>query len=283
MKVRPQNSRAADGQSIAWGATPGRFPIPTVTPTEGESSAEARWLRAVALGGQGRYSLALAELNVAERGADVTRVERSLMASTTASWLRQMGEHQKAARFDGAAIAWVGMGTAGDSPLVAEARCDALTGLGADALGTGSFGAAEVALSRCESLLREHRHGCGLWRQRLRFHWVRAELSMFSGDGPSAVRHALTARELATETISLRHVTKTELIVAAAHSSVGNVEGSREGAYRVLDACSEHGLVPLRWAAAMLLSGLGEVTVAAPIVDECAALLKQRGGFLAGT
>nr|WP_296777644.1 hypothetical protein [Rhodococcus sp. (in: high G+C Gram-positive bacteria)] len=272
--------QASDLGSIAFGSAPGQWPVPPAA-SNGRCRSETHWLRAVALGGQGHYSLARAELDVAERGGAVTRERRSLMASTTASWLRQMGEHRRAAGFDGAAIALVGTGVTGESALVAEARCDALTGLGADALGIGSFGAAAAALNRCEALLGEDPHTSRLWRQRLRLQWVRAELAMFTGDGATALRHALAARELATDTVSLRHITKTELIVAAALSSVGRVDESRDDAYRVLDACSEHGLIPLKWAAAMLLNGLGEVTTAGPIVDECAALLSRRGGFLA--
>jgi hypothetical protein len=119
-----------------------------------------------------------------------------------------------------------------------------------------------------------------LWRQRLRLQWVRAELAMFSGDGTEAVRHANEARELVTEIDSLRHSIKTELIVSAAQCSVGNVDRGREGAYRVLDVCTQHGMVPLRWAAAMLLDGLGETETATPIVAECAEILRRRGGFL---
>lgn len=262
-------------RAAAWGDDPGRWPLPAATdPLD-------RWHRAVALGGQGRYSAGCAELDEAERTLVVEAGLRSLMASTRASWFRQMGAHVRAARYDGAAIALVGLATTRVGPFITHARCDALTGLAADALGVGRFSAADALLTRCEELvMRQGRQG-SLWRQQLRLRWVRAELAMVSGDGAGAVRHALDARELATETDSLRHITKTELIVAAAVSSLGDIERSRHIAHSVLDACSEHGLVPLRWAAAMLTTGLGDAPASPSIIAECAALLHQRGGVLA--
>lgn len=268
---------AGDGgfRAAAWGDDPGRWPLPAATdPLD-------KWRRAVALGGQGRYSAACAELDEAERTVAVTAGLRSLMASTRASWSRQMGAHVRAARYDGAAIALVGLDTTRVGPFISQARCDALTGLAADALGVGRFFAADALLTRCEDLMVREGNCESLWRQRLRLRWVRAELAMVSGDGAGAVRHAFDARELATETDSLRHITKTELIVAAAVGSLGDIERSRHIAHSVLDACSEHGLVPLRWAAAMLTAGLGDAPASASIIAECVALLGRRGGELA--
>lgn len=259
---------------IAWGLHPGRWPMPAAT------DAEGRWFRAVALAGQGRYSLATSELDVAESESEAARALRSVMASTRASWLRQTGAHTRAARYDGEAISLVGIESSADSVRILEARCDALTGLAADALGIGRLSTSHVLLARCSALLDSSPDS--LWRPRLRLDWVKAELAMAGGDGPSAVRHALDARERATDTVSLRHRVKTELIVAAAQCSVGNVQQSVATAYSVLDACSEHELMPLRWAAAMLLNGLGEVTRARPIVEDCVAVLRRRGAVFAG-
>lgn len=272
------DSTPSDGvlADAAWGRDPGRWPL-----QEGIGLRD-RWYRAVALGGQGRYSAASAELDGVERCPELPRALRSLTASTRASWSRQMGRHVAASRYDGAAIALVGVGSRAADPRVTEARCDALTGLAADALGVGRFGAAEVFLSRCASELNEADCLDGLWRQRLRLVWVRSELAMVSGDGSAAVRHALDARELAAETVSLRHRTKTELIVAAAFSSSGDVERGRTTVSAVLSACSGYGLVPLRWAAAMLSNGLGEMDGSPKIIAECASLLARRGGVLEG-
>lgn len=269
----------------AWGLGPGCWPLPrALEPID-------RWHRAVALGGQGRYSAASAELDAADRAPRLSAPVRSLLASTRASWARQMGRHVAAARYDGAAIAFVGFATpplgretpdASDpDALVAQARCDALTGLAADALGIARFGTAETLLARCAEELARDGRAEQLWRQRLRLSWVRSELAMISGDGPSALRYAFDARELATETVSLRHAVKTELIVAAALCSVGDVDRSLDAVRGVLDACSEHGLVPLRWAAAMLWNGLGETETSPSIIAECVAVLARRGGLLA--
>ena len=266
----------------AWGPDPGRWPLPSATdPT-------AKWHRAVALGGQGRYKAAAAELDALEAEAGVPVALRSLMASTRASWSRQTGGHAAAAAHDGAALALVGLtadsdsASGSDSADVVEAQCDALTGLAADMLGVGRLATSDALLTRCGHLLDLGWPPERMWRQQLRMQWVRAELAMVSGDGRTALRHALDARERSTDTISLRHRVKTELITAAAYCTTGEVGDSRTIAYSVVDVCAEHGLVPLRWAAAMLLNGLGEVTTALPIADECAVILRHRGAVLAG-
>lgn len=263
--------------AAAWGSDPGTFPLASV------SLPVDRWNRAVALGGQGRYSLGTAELDALERSIPVGDMLGSLAASTRASWLRQIGRHVVAARYDGLALARCGPLRGHMSPSATSAYCDAVTGLAADALGTGRFGTAGALLARAAEALAAHEDGAQvLWRPRLRLLWVRAELAMMSGDGVSSVRHALDARSIATDTTSLRHRIKTDLIVAAAYSSVGDGDRAVAEARTVLDACSEHGLVPLRWASAMLLRGLGEVTPAQFVVAECAELLARRGGIPAG-
>ncbi|OAK50976.1 hypothetical protein [Rhodococcoides kyotonense] len=263
-------------RDAAWGHVPGAWPLPSArTPSE-------RWDRAVALGGQGRYSQAAAELDALERVGRTDDALASLASSTRASWLRQVGRHADAARHDGSALARVGLPREPSSLLVLEARCDALTGLAADALGSGGFARAAMLLARSRQVLGDAESD-GLWRCRLRELWVSAELAMMSGDGPAAVRHAYDARDRASDTDSLRHRVKTDLIVAAALSSAGEVRTAVDGARAVLEACSEHGLVPLAWASAMLLCGLGEVTPAQSIVAECRALLAHRGGFVAAS
>ncbi len=276
---------AGDLYDAAWGSTPGRWPLPAAT------DCESRWLRAVALGGQGRYSAADAELCLLEQGNGEqgsrarsnrpTGELRALAASTRASFLRQMGGHDAAARWDGVAIALVGLGPPTRSLQSVQARCDALTGLAADALGTWRFSVSGAMLSRCRVQLAQY-DSAQMWRQHLRLQWVSAELAMMSGDGERALRHALDARERATDTVSLRHRAKTDLIVAASYSSIGdNVRASNE-AHMVLEACAEQGLSPLRWAAAMMLNGLGESAVAGAIIVECADMMFRRGGVVAG-
>lgn len=258
-------------QSAAFGANPGLWPLPSA------GDPTSTWLRAIALGGQGRYALGRAELDSLENTLPAGRILLSLAGSTRASWSRQIGDHRTAERFDGLALALVGATGGVDCPLLVEARCDALTGLAADALGSGRFALSSALLDRCRRTLAQY-PSWDLWRPQLRLRWVLAELAMFSGDGPAAVRHALDARERATDILSLRHRVKSELIVAASYSSVGDLDGARALASSVLDACSELELLPLRWASAMLAHGIGGGSTAEKVVAESAALLGRRGG-----
>src|SRR4029079_11991815 len=103
------------------------------------------WLPAVVAGGEGRYGSAMADLD------GVCRLQRdgplvSLAHSTRASFLRQLGWHDRARGWDGLAIA-----LAGSDP---ESGADAFVGLAADALGVGRFAASATALRRAGELLR---------------------------------------------------------------------------------------------------------------------------------
>jgi hypothetical protein len=102
----------------------------------------------------------------------------SLAHSTRASFLRQLGWHDRARRWDGRAMAM-----AGSDP---EAGADALIGLAADALGVGRFAASAAALRRAGDLLTRSVPP----RLPVRLAWVSAELAMATGDGPTAVGRA---------------------------------------------------------------------------------------------
>ena len=105
----------------------------------------------------------------------------SLAHSTRASFLRQLGWHARARRWDGRAVALAGE----DS----EAGADALIGLAADALGVGRFPASAAALARAADLLT----GAAPARLPVRLAWVSAELAMARGDGATAVGHGQRA------------------------------------------------------------------------------------------
>ncbi|SUA76874.1 Uncharacterised protein [Nocardia otitidiscaviarum] len=188
MPVLEVNSVLAES---AFGGTPERaatgLPVP--------ASATESWLRAVALSGVGHYAAARAELARTRR---LTRdpILRSHTLSTEASFLRQLGWHALAATMDGRAANLVlpdadpadrgAGGPSGDdrTPTDAarhEAVCDALTGLAADALGTGR---PELA---ARLLRRSRRHLDALpadyeaaWRPRIRLHWVSAETALYT-------------------------------------------------------------------------------------------------------
>ncbi len=95
----------------------------------------------------------------------------SLAHSTRASFLRQLGWHDRARGWDGRAMALAGSDQ--------EAGADALIGLAADALGVGRFAASAAALRRAGELLA----GSVPPRLPVRLAWVSAELAMARGDG----------------------------------------------------------------------------------------------------
>jgi hypothetical protein len=246
----------------AFGADPGRWPLPPA------ASPADRWLRAVAAGGQGRYGSALADL------ADVCRSRSgpvvSLAHSTRASFLRQLGGHHHARYWDGRALALA----AGDP----EARADALTGLAADALGTGRFDLSERLLTQ----VRAEVGALASVRPQIRLGWVSAELAMARGDGDAAVHHARAAVAAAAPYGSTRHSVKSDVIMAAALCSAGAVDDARPVADAALAAADAAGLVPLRWALACLLADIRSATLTAERVaavrDRSADIVRHRGG-----
>jgi tetratricopeptide (TPR) repeat protein len=249
--------------NAAFGDAPGLWPLPPA------STPHELWLRAVAAGGQGRYGSATADLD------ELCRTQRhgplvSLAHSTRASFLRQLGWHDRARGSDGRALALAG------SDL--EAGADALIGLAADALGVGRFAASATALARAVELLTGP-------RLPVRLAWVSAELAMARGDGATAVGHAERAVELAAAFGSARHVVKSEVILAAALCSAGKIDASRRVADAALHVTGRQGMIPLRWALTRLLADIGSgVHSGADVLrisNECAATVRRRGGELA--
>jgi hypothetical protein len=245
--------------NAAFGDDPGLWPLPAAT------TPEELWLRAVVAGGQGRYSSAVADL------AGVRRLLRggplvSLAASTRASFLRQLGRHAEARRWDGRAWALADRDV--------EAGADALIGLAADALGVGRFPASAAALGLLTDAAPP--------RLAVRLAWVSAELAMARGEGGTAVRHADNGVELAAALGSSRHALKSDVVLAAALCSAGDVESSRRLADASLQATARLGIVPLRWALACLLNDIGSATHSpgevVTIRDESADTVRRRGG-----
>lgn len=240
----------------AFGADPGRWPLPTATTTHD------RWLRAVAAGGQGRYAAARTELAALQAVPSLG----SLAYSTDASFWRQLGWHDRARTFDGKAYALA------DDP---DAGADALIGLAADALGVGRFAASSRALERARPLVAGA-------RLPVRHAWVSAELAMATGEGAAAVGHAERAVALAADFGSTRHVLKSTVVLAAAHCCAGQLDRSRTLADAALDESGRLGLVPLRWALASLLAAIGSAARSPEqierIRDESAQTVCSRGG-----
>jgi hypothetical protein len=119
----------------------------------------------------------------------------------------------------------------------------------------------------------------------VRLAWVSAELAMARGDGATAVRHAGRAVELAASFGSARHAVKSDVILAAALCSAGEIEASRRVADAALQDADRLGIIPLCWALACLLADIGSARHSAADVlrirNECAATVRRRGGDLA--
>jgi hypothetical protein len=258
----------SDLTTAAFGNQPGRWPLPSAT------TPRQLWLRAVAAGGQGRYSSASNDLAVLMRSAPGRRLA-SLAHSTQASFLRQLGWHHLARGWDGRALA-----LADGDP---EGATDALIGLAADALGVGRLAAAATLLSRADSIAAE----APADRLAVRAAWVGAELAMAAGDGVSAVRSAEAGVELAAglQQVSARHCAKSDVVLAAALCSRGAVDRARTVAEATLELTGRLGLLPLQWAVACLLVDLADVgSPTRPVAelrairDDCARQVRHRGG-----
>ncbi|MET0703482.1 MAG: hypothetical protein ABWY93_27885 [Mycobacterium sp.] len=253
--------------SAAFGDDPGHWPLPApTTPTQ-------RWFRAVAAGGQGRYAQAHTELSALRRAQPVGPLA-SLTASTRGSLLRQLGWHRQARGWDGRALTLAGAD--------AEARIDALVGLAADALGIGRFATSATLLSRARAVFDESPDALPP-RLSVRLEWVGAELAMATGDGTTALRHACRGVELADFAgSSARHGAKSAVVLAAALCCAGRLDQAREVADAGLDTTGRLGLVPLRWALASLLAGIGSGSHTAQevhaIQEAAAAVVARRGG-----
>ena len=267
--------------NAAFGDDPGRWPLPAA------STPDELWLRAVAAGGQGRYGSALADLD------GVCRQQRSgpllsMAHSTRASFLRQLGWHGRARTWDGRASALAGTVPREREVPPVEAGADALVGLAADALGVGRFAASARALQRAGDLLTgaagPATSGTESAPPRLpvRLAWVSAELAMARGEGATAVGHARRAVDLAKGLGSARHAVKSNVILAAALCSAGELEPARRVADAALDAAERLGMIPLRWALACLLADIGSTKRAVAEVvaarDESADTVRRRGG-----
>ncbi len=248
---------------VAFGDDPGRWPLPAAT------SPVDLWLRAVGAAGQGRYGSALTDLESLGRDEPGGALA-SLAFSTRASFLRQLGGHHAARAWDGRA--WAVSGS--DVP----AAADALIGLAADALGLGRFALSGQLLLRAADLLAGDTSG----RLPVRLAWVRAELAMFTGDGTSAVAHAEGAAEFASRWGSARHATKSQVVLAAALCSMGDLSASRRIADLALRGSERLGLVPLSWALACLLADIGSAdhspSQIAAVRDRFADVVRRRGG-----
>ncbi len=250
--------------AAAFGADPHRHPLPPAT------GAVQHWQRAVALGGQGYYARAGAELRAAGRCEPAPAI-RSLLLSTAGSLRRQLGRHADAARLDGRALAVLSP-QPDDSDAWPAARADALVGLAADALGCGRLRLSARLLERAG----EPAAAAG-WRGESRYAWVTAELALAGGDPATALAAARRAVRTAATGPSVRHRVKSALLLGVATAVSG--EPDTGAVHAVEQDCERLGLVPLGWAAAMVAAGLGMAGAAAR-AERAATVIAARGGTI---
>ena len=225
-------------------------------PQQGHSDPDEIWRRAVELGGEGRYAAAETLLRRLRTGPGVPHRLRAHAAVTRASHLRQVGAHGRATAFDavGARLALPlagerapepGSDGCGTSP--AAALGDALAGLAADAIGRWDAASAERMLRRAAPWCGVPGDDAPVSRTAVRWLWVRAETSLLTGDAGAAVGASATARALATDLGSARHLLKSRLVHAVAMAVAGEpVPGELDA---IADEAGAAGLLPLRWAA----------------------------------
>ena len=219
------------------------------------------WATAVDLGARGYAAAARTALDELVRETSDPRVA-SLALSTRASLVRQAGGHAAARADDGRACRLVAESARDtDDHWAFAAWIDGLIGLAADGLGVGDFGASRALLARAGRLLADREDRAGEWitdgRGRLRHAWVQTELALFSGDTAGAVEPRQRALDLVVDAPSPRHVIKTELIGAAVTAAHGDTRTAAAIAADCENRCITWGLLPLQWAAATMLAGVG--------------------------
>lgn len=224
-------------RQAAFGGVPALPDAAPRTPRE-------RLLVAIVLGAQGRYAAATTILDELRHGPD--RVLASLALSTYASHRRQLGGHAAALGPDGAALRLVTDIEGDEDPdgLDADgARTDALLGIAADNLGVGRLPVARRVLARAEPRS---------WRTRVRKGWVTAEIALAAGDAAAARQPAETALERATAAGALRHVTKSQLVLAAVLGALGDRERAMHLVTEALGVSGKFALRSLSWPAGLL-------------------------------
>ncbi|MGQ0839097.1 hypothetical protein [Actinokineospora sp.] len=248
----------------AFGARPDRD-LPGDRATPGDA-----WLAAVALGGRGYYAAAAARLRVLINGSDP--VLAALAAAALASHRRQLGGHAAARALDAAGLhrlAAAGvLGARGidrDHPDIAgpagmdakAARSDVLLGLAADAVGLGRTAEARSLLAT------ESASPDAGWRAEIRRGWVAAEIELGAGRIESALAPARAAAAAAGRSTSVRHRTKSALVLGATLAAAGERAQAREMITGALADAIASGLRPLVWPCAIVRADLAPESAAA--------------------
>lgn len=236
------------------GAAAGEVTAFTVT-ADSAAPDRQRWLAAVVLGGHGRYAAAAALLAPMITGSDP--VFAALAASTLASHRRQLGGHAAARALDSAALGRLAMHVTKNMPVDPDgidadgALHDTFLGLAADAVGCGRTDEARrlitVAAERCVVS----------WRGRVRACWLAAEVYLADRRPDRAARVAEEAVREAQRVSALRHIVKSQMVLAVSLAAEGTQSG-RSHAIDLLKAglatSLDRGFWPLAWPTALLLA-----------------------------
>lgn len=204
---------------------------------------------AVALGGQGHYAAAAAELGRLMADPQVPAGVAAHAAITRGAHRRQLGGHSAARRDDALGLRLAAAAPAAcpdaDGTDPRAARIDALVGLAADAVGLADPVGARLLLDAADAASRGHPS----WRLPVRIAWVRAELALVRGlarDAPGPARRAIEGSLAAG---SLRHVVKSRIVLAVALAAAGQLRPAEtvDELDAVAAECARLGLLPLAW------------------------------------
>ena len=229
-------------------------------------------MRAVELGGRGRYAVAAAVLGRLLADAAVPRVVAAHAAVALASHRRQQGGHAAARVLDARALALASTARADEGPRpdgtdVLGAVVDALVGLAADAVGLGDAAGAARLLDAAAA------RGHPGWRPAVRAGWVRAELALLTGRAADAVGPADAALTVSRAAGSPRHVVKSRLVRAVVEA-VRNPDAAVLAELDALVDLAVPGWPPLEWPARLAGADLQErlshfsVTGSSPTANE---------------
>jgi hypothetical protein len=210
----------------------------------GPVAARARWLTAVAAGAQGRYGEALDMLATLPADEAMPAVLRAAACATTASLLRQIGDHPSADPLDARGTALL----AGQPPGVGvDEALDCAIGSTADAVGTGDLPAARQRLHTARALAAAEGPVPPGWRPLVRLRWVEAEVALLSGDVAAAVVAGTAAHALATTAGAVRHRTKSAMFAGVALALADGPDAARALLQDAAGDADSHGLLPLVW------------------------------------
>ena len=205
----------------------------------------AAWLLGVCRTSIGAYGQALAGLTTAASDPSTPDELRALPASAVGAIQRQLGRHAEGREWDRGALE-----SAGDN---AEARCEALLGLGSDAVGLAEVGVAREALGEAQDLA----DGRPLWwRQHIRLDWLRTEVALLEDEPAQARAAAERALDAAESANAPRHVAKSLLFGGVAATEHGQHAAAIDLLARAAVLAEGLGARPLVWPSRGLLGAL---------------------------